>query len=115
MKMIQGLSFYLTESNPAYYYNESYLNSLTPGFINMLREIQVRRKIADALFLKGSERQLFGANLMITVDNIWQIQLPDNKFEVVKAGNLQYLLGKKFNQIPISIRAKRCYQRLLLV
>jgi len=29
------------------------------------------------------------------VDNIWEIQLPDNKFEVMKEGSLEYLLGKK--------------------
>ena len=29
------------------------------------------------------------------MDNIWEIQLPDNKFEVMKEGSLEYLLGKK--------------------
>ncbi len=50
IKAIKALSFYLTESNPAYFYNESYLNDLTLNFVNALRELQVRRKIANALF-----------------------------------------------------------------
>lgn len=50
IKAIKTLSFYLTESNPAYFYNESYLNDLTLNFVNALRELQVRRKIANALF-----------------------------------------------------------------
>ena len=29
------------------------------------------------------------------MDNIWEIQLADNKFEVMKEGSLEYLLGKK--------------------
>lgn len=29
------------------------------------------------------------------MDNIWEIQLSDNKFEVMKEGSLEYLLGKK--------------------
>lgn len=95
IKTIKALSFYLTESNPAYFYNESYLNDLTLNFVNVLRKLQVRRKIANALFLEASEWQLFGANLLITVDNIWEIQLSDNKFEVMKEGSLEYLLGKK--------------------
>ncbi len=81
--------------NPAYDYNESYLNNLTPDFINILKEIQVRRKIANAVFLKASERPLCGASIRITIDNIWEIRLPDNTFEVVKEGSLEYLLGKK--------------------
>ena len=68
IKAIKALSFYLTESNPAYFYNESYLNDLTLNFVNVLRKLQVRRKIANALFLEASEWQLFGANLLITVD-----------------------------------------------
>lgn len=50
IKAIKALSFYLTESNPAYFYNESYLNDLTLNFVNVLRKLQVRRKIANALF-----------------------------------------------------------------
>ena len=92
---IKALSFYLTELNPAYYYNESYLNDSTIDFINVLEQLQVRKRIAETLFLKASELRLRGARIIITVDNIWKIQLPDNTFEVVKEGSLQYLLGKK--------------------
>ena len=91
----QGTIILSHRVEPSLFLQRIILEWLNPQLCQRIKEAASKRKIANALFLEASEWQLFGANLLITVDNIWEIQLPDNKFEVMKEGSLEYLLGKK--------------------
>lgn len=104
--VIRGLSFCLTELNPAYYYNESYLNDFAGVLVQAIEAIQTKQKIAWELCQKGAKRELNEARLTIYVDEIWQITLPDKELDVKTEGNLKGLIGQN-----CLIRATFCFDQ----
>ena len=93
--VIHGLSFFLTATNHAFKYNESYLNNYSECFINFLDLFRGRRKFAQQLATILAGEIIKVTSFTVFVDNIWQIDYPSRSLNYKEEGDLNYLSKKK--------------------
>ena len=85
---INSLSFILTEIQPGYAYNESYLNEFSNRFFGLLEKVHFKQELTCKLAAKI--RKCY-PQLTVTVDEIWHISTKHESITIKKTGSLEHL------------------------
>lgn len=103
--VIRGLSFYLTQTNEDYHYNETYLNDNVSDYIAFIRELQQREKIVMELFETINTIRDIDVNslqIKIEIDGIWCIKKNKTGWtkDYIENGSLSLIKDSKKEKDP---------------